>query len=44
MPRLVDNVLTTLACLRGCAKWVVVKDALVEYAESHASEIKPQGE
>ncbi len=39
LPRRVDNLLKTLAHLRGMTKKAIVREALVEYVDRHQSEI-----
>jgi hypothetical protein len=44
LPASTNNLLATLAKVRGCHKWEVVRDAMVEYVKNHASEIRQMPE
>jgi len=39
LPRMINHILSMLALARGVPKWVIVREALIEYAESHKREI-----
>ena len=39
LPRKTDTILNGLCDVRGCLKWEIVREALIEYAEGHKNEI-----
>ena len=39
LPIATNNIINTLARLRGCTKIVIVREALVEYGKNHMNEI-----
>lgn len=39
MPNDADNILNTLATLRGIRKWEIVREAMVEYAKNHKKDM-----
>ena len=34
-----DNVISTLAKLRGAPKWMIIREALIEYVKNHRKDI-----
>jgi len=39
VPSDVDNVLNTIASLKGVPKWTIIREALIEYVRNHRNDV-----